>query len=142
MTQATVTPQDMENILVAKALQDANFRKELLANPKSVAEREFGITIPADIKIAAIQSPADTLTIVVPYVPAVGADGELSDADLESVAGGSKAGARSFFNGVGNYIVNNPSTVASAGGSAALSIVGAGSVATVACTISKAAAGK
>lgn len=86
--QAEIIKQ-MHDHVVIKALQDPAFRTALVANPRATVEKEFNITLPADFKLNVIESPANTLSVVLPRVSAVAADGELSDSDLEAVAGGS-----------------------------------------------------
>ena len=128
-TSASADLQKWEAALISKSMSDPAFKKEFLANPKSVAERELGVSIPATINLQAVEAPANTLMVVLPYMPSTGADGEMSDADLESVAGGSKSGANAFFNTVGNGIVNGVNLAvdnANAVGSFAAGVAGAG----------------
>ena len=97
----TLTIPQMEAHVVAKSVEDASFRQALIADAKATVEKEFNVTLPSHIKINAIVSPANTMTLVLPHVQTTGTDGEMNDEDLESVAGGSKSGAKSFFNGLG-----------------------------------------
>jgi hypothetical protein len=85
--------------VVLKAEEDATFRAALLANPKAAIEKTVGAKIADQIKINVIESAANTVTIALPYAAKVGAGGELSDSDLESVAGGSKSGFKAFGDG-------------------------------------------
>ena len=98
------TVQEMQAHVVAKSMQDEAFRKALLADAKGTIEKEFEITLPSHLKLNAIVSPANTMTLVLPHLQTTGADGEMNDEDLESVAGGSKSGARAFFGGVSQVI--------------------------------------
>jgi hypothetical protein len=88
MTEKKRTRRDLEQAVIKKALRDEAFRKALLKDPKSalesvLAEEVPGSKLPANLEVKAIQEPANGLYIVVPHVPA-----ELSDEDLERVAGG------------------------------------------------------
>lgn len=85
--------------VVNKALQDPTFRAALLADPKAALEKALGTSLPPGVVLKAVEASPTEFTIVLPYQAKVGVDGELSDADLESVAGGSKSGATSFFVG-------------------------------------------
>ena len=81
--------QEFQNDLVVRALKDESFRKELLADPKAVVEKEMGklkegSKLPAALEIKVIEQPANALYLVLPTLP-----DELSDEVLESVAGGS-----------------------------------------------------
>jgi len=68
-----------------KAVTDAEFRAELLKSPKAAIEKLVGVELPESYNIKVIENdPAYAATFVLP--PAI--DGELSDEDLEGVAGG------------------------------------------------------
>jgi acyl-coenzyme A thioesterase PaaI-like protein len=70
--------------LVAKfAMENPKYRAALLADPKGVIEKQLNITLGGSIKAV-----ADSASVAYVVVPHVAAEGELSDADLEKVAGG------------------------------------------------------
>lgn len=72
-----------------KAIADADYRKALLADPNAVIEKESGISLPDGFKVNIVEAdPAYQATYVLP--PAM--DGDLSEDDLDKVAGGSCAG--------------------------------------------------
>jgi hypothetical protein len=89
--------------ITLKAQQDDTFRAALLANPKAAIEKAVGAKIADQIKINVIESSPNTVTIALPYAAKVGAGGELSDSDLESVAGGSKSGFKTVTDGFLTY---------------------------------------
>lgn len=79
------TWQEFHNELIVKALKDENFRKELLADPKTVVEKEMGklkegTKLPASLEIKVIEQPANVLYLVLPAM----SDDKLSDDQLES----------------------------------------------------------
>lgn len=129
--------QQLHDHVVAKSMQDPAFRASFVANPRAAVEKELNTPLPAHIKLNVVESPANTMTIVLPHVSAVAADGELSDSDLEAVAGGSKSGATSFFEGVGKVITDNPVTIGSAVGG-----VLTDGLATIACGLATTASGQ
>jgi hypothetical protein len=80
---------DLEHRIVQKSLEDDAFRRRLLADPKGTVERELGARLPEGVEVRAVEETADTVFVVLPERSAgAGADGGLSDRDLESVAGG------------------------------------------------------
>ena len=81
---APSNPIELEAKLRRRAATDSAFRQELLTDPRAAIERELGVSFPAGITIKAVEETPDTMYIVVP--PMV--SGELSDADLDIVAGG------------------------------------------------------
>lgn len=81
--------EDVELRLKQKALQDDSFRQQLLQDPKAALEQELGTSLPAGVNVKAVEETSDTIYVVIPSSSgkAAGA-GELSDADLDAVAGG------------------------------------------------------
>lgn len=78
--------EDAKNKVITKALTDAAFKKELLANPNAAIEKAVGFKLPAGVKIKVVEDSASAVHLVLPAAPAKGA---LSDKELEGVAGGS-----------------------------------------------------
>jgi hypothetical protein len=77
----------VEEALIRRSLKDETFRQRLLANPKATIEQELGERLPADLKVQVLEETQDTVYLVLPPSRAAG---ELSDKDLDSVAGGKK----------------------------------------------------
>ncbi|HEX4047011.1 MAG TPA: NHLP leader peptide family RiPP precursor [Elusimicrobiota bacterium] len=69
-----------------KAWSDAAFKAELLKNPAAAIKAATNAKLPNNLKIVVHENTAKELNFVLPYVPPKSA--ELSDADLEMVAGG------------------------------------------------------
>jgi hypothetical protein len=80
--------QDLETRLIVKAWENENFKKELLANPKSAIKKELGIDIPDDVNVHIQQEDMKNLYLTLPLNPA---SVELDDKTLEAVAGGVQA---------------------------------------------------
>ncbi|NES87333.1 MAG: NHLP leader peptide family natural product precursor [Moorea sp. SIO2B7] len=76
----------IESTLISKAWEDEDFKAELLQDPKGVFEREFEADIPDSINVTVYEETADNLYLVLPMKPST--EGELSDQELEAVAGG------------------------------------------------------
>jgi hypothetical protein len=72
--------------VVAKAWKDEKFKKELMSNPKALLNREFGVEIPDNVNVKVVEENANNLYIILPMKPQAG--GELTDEQLEAVAGG------------------------------------------------------
>jgi hypothetical protein len=80
--------QTLQARLIAKAWKDEKFRQELLRNPNAAVEREFGMKLPPGIQIQVHEETSNTLHLVLPSNADAPAEAELTDADLEAVAGG------------------------------------------------------
>jgi len=79
----------MEQRIVQRSLEDDAFRQQLLADPKAAVEQELGTQLPPGIRVEAVEEAPDTVYLVIPPASqAGGEEGELSDSELESVAGG------------------------------------------------------
>ncbi|BAI74512.1 nitrile hydratase (plasmid) [Azospirillum sp. B510] len=87
-TQSTsMTRRELEAKIVARAWSDEDFKAKFLADPKAMLEEHLGTRLPETLVIAAHEETADALHFVIPAKPWSDLD-ELSDEDLEKVAGG------------------------------------------------------
>jgi len=86
-----VTRGDISDIISQFAAQDPAYRKMLLENPKEVLAKQMGQELPDGITVKVVEESADTIYLVAPYVAPAAGD-ELSDDDLEKVAGGKGKG--------------------------------------------------
>ena len=82
------TRAEVERTLVRRSLQDEDFRQRLLDDPKGTVEQELGTRLPEGVEVRAVQESADTIYLVLPSTSPIGGGGEISDEDLEAVAGG------------------------------------------------------
>jgi hypothetical protein len=80
---------EMERTLVQRSLQDEELRQRLLDDPKAAVEQELGTQLPEDVEVRVVEESQQTIYLVLPFTPAVGEGGEISDEALEAVAGGS-----------------------------------------------------
>ena len=87
---------EMERRLFERSLQDESFRQRLLKDPKATVEQKLGVQVPADVRVQVVEETADTIYLVLPGASPAGEVGELSDLDLEAVAGGASAGCPSI----------------------------------------------
>lgn len=89
ISQAMNTRFEFERQLIQRALEDENFKQELLSNPKAVFAKESGEQLPKDLEIQVLQETANKVYLVLPTNPdSATTEGELSDEALEAVAGG------------------------------------------------------
>jgi hypothetical protein len=72
--------------IVEQAQNNPKYLEKLKSDPRSLMEKQLGTAIPSNVNIKVIEESSDTYYIVLPAIAAEGA--ELSDADLEKVAGG------------------------------------------------------
>jgi hypothetical protein len=84
MATQTMSRGQVQDLLTKFATENPRYRAALVQDPKSVVERQLNTSL-GDIKVKAVVETADTVYVVVPHVAA---EGELSDSDLEKVAGG------------------------------------------------------
>ena len=80
--------QELEQKLIEKAMKDELFKHQLLKDPKGAIEAEFGVKIPDTLNINILEEGPKTFYLVIPHIPSLGAAEELTEAELESVAGG------------------------------------------------------
>jgi len=78
MTTAT----ELKARILNKAEDDGEFRARLIADPKAAISAETGTTIPDGFDIVVHEDSATTAHLVLPP------SGELSEAEMESAAGG------------------------------------------------------
>ena len=79
---------EMERRLIERSLQDDVFRQQLLADPRAIIERETGTELPEDLRVVVVEETDDTVYLVLPSTSRVGEGGDLTDQELEAVAGG------------------------------------------------------
>jgi hypothetical protein len=78
----------LEQMLVERAMKDDAFRKELLLDPKRVIERETNTVLPSSISINVVQEDAHTVYLVLPGQASPQTGDELTEVELEAVSGG------------------------------------------------------
>lgn len=87
MSEGAGTRSDAQQQIIDRAEADPGFRSRLLENPKAAVQEQFGITVPADISVRIIEEKPGEAILVLP-AKRTGVGTELSDADLDRVAGG------------------------------------------------------
>ncbi len=91
MSEQSISRDEIQSKILIKALENSEFRQQLLSNPtaaKEAVEQEIGQKLPDAFNVKVLQETEDTVYLVMPCIP--DASGELSDAELEAVAGGSR----------------------------------------------------
>jgi len=77
---------EMERRLIERSIEDESFRRRLIEDPKGAVEQELGTRLPEGVRVVTVEETQDTIYLVLPSTPMAG--GELSDQELQSVAGG------------------------------------------------------
>jgi hypothetical protein len=86
MEKQTPSRRDLETALIEKCWKDPDFKKQVVSDPKGMLERHTGQKLPLDVKIFIHEEDANTVHLSIPPAPAKLS--ELSDVQLEQVAGG------------------------------------------------------
>jgi hypothetical protein len=76
----------MNDLLAKFATENPDYRKALLKDPKAVIQEQFQVKIPDRVNVKVVQETSDTSYVILPQLLQAGA--QLSDSDLEAVAGG------------------------------------------------------
>ncbi|MNY29558.1 hypothetical protein D3C86_1636080 [compost metagenome] len=79
------TLEQLQAELVTALMRDEALKAEFFAAPNAVASRALGIQLPSFIRLMPVEVPANAILIP---LPAKMSEDELSDLDLELVAGG------------------------------------------------------
>ena len=80
----TMTRGQVQDLLSKFAIANPKYRQALIKDPKALIEKQLNASL-GPTKVKAVVDTVDTVHVVIPYAAA---EGELSDADLEKVAGG------------------------------------------------------
>lgn len=78
----------VEDRLTSRAMNDPDFRQQLLDDPQAAVRDELGMSMPSEVTIKVLEETPDTLYLVIPATMEAAPSGELSDAELGAVAGG------------------------------------------------------
>lgn len=85
---STEMRKNFESQLVARAAADESFRQALVSSPRSAVEQALGIVLPPSLELRVVEESPGSVYLVLPPKNGAASAGELSDLDLESVAGG------------------------------------------------------
>ncbi|HEX5850654.1 MAG TPA: NHLP leader peptide family RiPP precursor [Rubrobacter sp.] len=79
---------EAERNLVQRSLQDEAFRQKLLDDPRGAVEQELATQLPESVEVRVVEESTDTIYLVLPSAAPIGEVGEITDEELELVAGG------------------------------------------------------
>jgi len=80
--------QQLEQHLIEKAMKDPEFRKRLIENPKAVIQEVTGVELPPSFNLSILEEDPQTVYLVLPCIPTPLDEMELTENELEMVAGG------------------------------------------------------
>lgn len=79
--EAMQSAEDMQRRLIDKAVEDMDFRQQLLSDPRSAIREELGMDLPENVAIHVHESDMNTVHLSLPA-------GELDEEQLEAIAAG------------------------------------------------------
>ena len=79
-----MTRGEVQDLVAKFAVENPKYREALIKDPKAIIEKQLNTSL-GNVRVKAVVDTADTTYVVIPHVAG---EGELSDADLEKVAGG------------------------------------------------------
>jgi hypothetical protein len=82
------TQMRLLNAIMDRAARDLPFRRQLMTTPAPAIRDAFGVQIPADFRIKFVERGPDVDSLVVLPDYRSGGEEELSEEELEAVAGG------------------------------------------------------
>jgi Nitrile hydratase, alpha chain len=82
------TRRDFELQLIEKAWKDDAFRQALRSDPRGAVEKALGGKLPAGLQVKVVEETADTFYLVLPAKLDRAPAGQLTDQQLDAVAGG------------------------------------------------------
>lgn len=63
--------QTLKDQIIQKAWEDAEFKQQLIANPKAAVKEAFGVDVPDTIEVEVLEETANKFYLVIPQSPAV-----------------------------------------------------------------------
>lgn len=73
--------KQLEDVLIKKAMEDGEFKKQLMVDPKAAVEKLTGQKLSEKLEIKVLEETPTTIYLSLPT-------NELSDEDLDSASGG------------------------------------------------------
>jgi Nitrile hydratase, alpha chain len=90
MQDSSSPPRSVDQQLIARAWQDADFKARLVTDPKAVLS-EYGQIVPAHFDIKVLEETGNTRYFVLPTDPTASLDDMLlSENELDAIAGGTE----------------------------------------------------
>jgi hypothetical protein len=79
---------EIERTIVQRSMEDEDFRRRLLEDPKGTVEQELATRLPEDVEVRVVEESQQAIYLVLPSTSPTVEGEELSDQQLEAVAGG------------------------------------------------------
>ena len=88
MSEAGGNLEEARRRLIERSIEDEQLRRKLLSDPKGTVEQELGVKMPEAIAVRVVEETPDTIYLVLPPKASGERATDLSDRELEAVAGG------------------------------------------------------
>lgn len=82
------TRNQIEKMILEKAMKEDAFRKNLLEDPKAAIEAELELKLPEGIRIEVLEETQDSFYLVLPAQVVYQKEDEQNETELNQVAGG------------------------------------------------------
>ncbi|ODH02063.1 hypothetical protein A4S05_02665 [Nostoc sp. KVJ20] len=84
-----LNPQDLQEHIIAKALEDPAYKQRLISDTRAVLEEELGTNLPEDLSVQVLQQSPKHLYLLLPLdIDELVRNGIISESEVEAVAGG------------------------------------------------------
>ncbi len=83
--------KDLSGKILARVVKDGDFKKALIANPREVLSKEYGIKLPEGVTLRVVEDTPEVKHVVLPCIEPAALE-ELSEEAIDKIAAGDLTG--------------------------------------------------